>query len=116
MHCRLRDAGESFDGDAGPAVMSPERSALHFARLTLSARADVAAEHLGTSRPSELAHVLARMSRQPYDRRHRLLGGLRVLPVGRFFVCAEDVYPAIVDSWREPRPPARPSISVRSAG
>jgi hypothetical protein len=115
MHCRLRDAGENFDSNAGPAIVSPARNALHFASSVLSARADVAAEHLGTGRPSELAHVLARMSRQPYDRRHRLLGGLRVLPAGRFFVSAEDVYPAIVDSWREPRPPSRPSISVRSA-
>lgn len=115
MHCRLRDAGESFDGEAGPPVASPERSALHYARLALSARSKLTNEHLGTSRPSELASVLARLSRAAYDRRRRLLGGLRLLPSGRYFVGAEDVYPAIVDGWRERRLSANPPVSVRSA-
>ena len=115
MHCRIRDAGESFDGEAGPAVVSPERRALHYARLALASRSKMANEHLGTSRPSELACVLTHLSRAAYDRRHHLLGGLRLLPSGRLFVGAEDVYPAIVDSWREHRLSAISPLSIRSA-
>lgn len=99
MHCRLRAAGEGFVGEAGPVIVSRERAALHYARVAFDSRSAVAAVHLGTEKPSELAHVLARMSAASYERRHRLLGGLRVLPAGRFYVGGADVYPAIVDSW-----------------
>ena len=78
-----------------------------------AARRDVAAEHTGTSQPSELAHVLARMDVAAYERRHRLLAGLRALPTGRFFVGSEDVYPEIIDSWRRPSTPML--AAVRSA-
>ena len=113
MHTRLRAAGEGFDGETGPVLVSRERGALHYARLALSGRGAVASALLGTARPSELAQVLARMSRPLYDRRHQLLGGLRVLSVGRFFVGADDVYPAIVDSWRRP---AGPVATPRQSG
>jgi hypothetical protein len=112
MHCRLRSTGEGFCGEGGPAIVSQERATLHYARVALNGRGAVAVEHLGTERPSELAHVLARMARATYERRHRLLGGLRVLPAGRFFVGATNVYPAIVDSWlnRTARDGASPAI------
>jgi hypothetical protein len=29
-----------------------------------------------------------------------LLGGLRLLPRGRFFAGDEDIYPSVVDAWR----------------
>jgi intracellular multiplication protein IcmJ len=90
IHGRLRVAGESLCGGS-PAA--------HYACIGLEGRAAIAAEHLGTDRLSELAHALGRMPRASYERRHRLLGGLRVLPAGRFFVGTTDVYPAIVDSW-----------------
>ena len=57
MHCRMREAGESCGGEGGPAVVSEERAALHYARTALEGRAAVAAEHLGTDRPSDLAYV-----------------------------------------------------------
>lgn len=104
MHGRLHAAGEGFDGTAAPALLSPERRALHYARAALLDRAAIAVEHLGTKRPSELASVLARLPRPAYDRRHRLLGGLRVLPTGRIFLDSEDVYPAAVESWQRPQP------------
>jgi hypothetical protein len=113
IHCQLRAAGERFDSATGPAAVSPERSTLHFARVALAARAEIAADHLGTLRPSELAQVLARLPRTAYERRHRLLGGLRILSTGRFFVGANDVYPTIVDSWRNE--PTNFQTAVRSA-
>jgi intracellular multiplication protein IcmJ len=95
IHGQLRVAGESLYDSS--AVLSA--AALYYARSALDGRAALAAEYLGTDRPSELAHVLGRMPRAIYARRHRLLGGLRVLPAGHFFVGTADVYPAVVDSW-----------------
>jgi intracellular multiplication protein IcmJ len=97
MHRQLRTGGERFDGEGGPTVLTAERSALHYARQSLSTRSSTVAEYLGTARPSELSQVLGRLSAPSYAQRHKLLGGLRVLPVGRFFIESEDVYPAIVD-------------------
>ena len=99
IHVRLREAGEGFTGE-GASEAGRERSAPHYARLALDARAAAASAHLGAARPSEFAHVLARMPRATYDRRRRLLGGLRIAPTGRFFKGNQDVYPAIVESWR----------------
>ncbi len=113
MHVRLRSHGESVSELSLPAAVTPERSALYFSRAALLARRDVAAEHTGTSQPSDLAHVLARMDAGAYERRHRLLAGLRALPTGRFFVGSEDVYPEIIDSWRQPSTPML--AAVRSA-
>ena len=113
MHVRLRSHGESVSELSFPAAVTPERSALYFARAALLGRRDVAAEHTGTSQLSDLAHVLARMDAAAYERRHRLLAGLRALPTGRFFVGSEDVYPEIIDSWRQPSTPML--AAVRSA-
>ena len=114
MHTRLRAAGEAFDAEIAPVVPSPERVALHHAQRAVVGRAAVAAELLGTSRPSELAQALSRMSAPSYDQRHKLLGGLRVLPIGRFFVGSEDVYPTIVDSWLSSAKPEALSTLSRS--
>lgn len=115
MHRRLRAGGEGFDGEPGPVAVGADRRALHYARLALSGRIAVASAWPGALRPSELAQILARMSRPMYDRRRTLLGGLRVLPVGRFFVGADDVYPAIVDSWRQTDEPSSMPEIARSA-
>jgi len=95
IHGQLRAAGEGLCDSS--AILGA--AALHYVRSALDGRAALAAEYLGTDRPSELAHVLGRMPRAIYERRHRLLGGLRVLPAGHFFVGTADVYPTIVDSW-----------------
>jgi hypothetical protein len=102
LHTQSLLAGERPDGKGGAALVTVERSALHFARGALAARGAVAAEHLGSERPSELAQVLTRLSVAAYGQRRRLLGGLRLLPSGRFFIGSDDVYPAIVESWRTP--------------
>jgi hypothetical protein len=39
-----------------------------------------------------------------------LLGGVRLLPLGRFYDGDRDIYPQIVDAWRElAKPVASPS-------
>ena len=115
VHTCLRAAGEAFDGEIAPVIPSPERVALQHAQRAIAGRAAIVAELLGTSRPSELAQALSRMSAPSYDQRHKLLGGVRVLPVGRFFVGSDDFYPAIVDSWRSSAKPESSSTLSRSA-
>ena len=107
-HIRLHGAGEALDGDRALAVASPDRAALHLTRIALASRAGMAAASIGTDKPSELGQALRRLPRAAYDRRHLLLGSLRVLPAGRFFAGAEDVYPTIVESWSG-------GIAIRSA-
>ena len=66
-------------------------------------RRSTAHERLGTSAIGEVAAALARLRLDP-PLRVRLLGGLRLLPLGRFFDDGVDVYPA------------RLSVLARSAG
>lgn len=56
--------------------------------------------------PSDLARALLRLSPAVHARRAALLGGVRLLPLGRFFVAGEDVYPKIVDTWLGATKPA----------
>ena len=116
MHAQLHAKGQRPDATSCPGIVTREGQAIHFVRAALLARTDVAAGHLGTNLPSELAHCLARMPRGSYDRRHRLLGGLRALPAGQFFAGSDDVYPRIVESWRKPEPAANADIPNRSTG
>jgi intracellular multiplication protein IcmJ len=101
MHCQMRATGDGFDAQGAAVVLTPERRALYHARTALFESARLATEYVGTNRPSELAQLLTRISRTAYQHRQELLGGVRVVPCGRFFVGAADVYPDVVDSWRE---------------
>jgi hypothetical protein len=87
------------DGDRHADSGAP----LHFARQALESRADLATEHLGTDRPSELAQALGLLRPETYANRHRALGGLRILPLGHFFVGTKDVYPEVLASWQAER-------------
>ena len=89
LHCQLHARRTSF----------VSRPGAHFVTRIFNDRARVANDVLGTSRPSELAQSLSLMRPASYTERHRLLGGIRVLAVGRFFVEQEDIYPEILDEW-----------------
>ena len=78
---------------------TPERARLYHARSALGARGSAAANRLGTDRPSELASAFYRLSPAAYAHRAKLLDGVRLLPLGRFYDGGRDVYPAIVESW-----------------
>ncbi len=107
IHMQLRALGEEVH-DAGRLRLDPpERFRLYHARSALSTRAAAAASRLGTDKPSELAGALCRLSPGAYANRAKLLDGVRLLPLGRFYAGNKDVYPGIVDSWRElAKPPA----------
>ena len=101
IHTQLRALGEHLY-DAGPLRLdTPERLRLYYARSALSVRAVAAASRLGTDKPSELAGALCRLSPRAYANRAKLLDGVRLMPLGRFDAGNKDIYPEIVDSWRE---------------
>jgi len=106
IHVQLRTLGEDLHDEGRLRLNTPERTRLYYARSTLGARAVAAASRLGTDKPSELAGALCRLSAVAYANRAKLLGGVRLLPLGRFYAGDKDVYPEVVDRWRGiPRPP-----------
>ena len=101
IHLQLRALGEDLYDAGRLRPDTPERLRLYYARSALSARASAAASRLGTDKPSELAGALCRLSPGAYANCAKLLHGVRLLPLGRFYAGNKDVYPEIVDSWRE---------------
>jgi intracellular multiplication protein IcmJ len=106
IHLQLRALGEDLYDAGRLRLNTPERLRLYYARSALSARAAAAASRLGTDKPSELAGALCRLSPGAHANRAKLLDGVRLLPLGRFYAGNKDVYPGIVDSWRESSKPS----------
>jgi hypothetical protein len=115
IHVQLRTLGEDLYDAGRLRLNTPERLGLYYARSALCALSAAAASQLGTDRPSELAGALCRLSPTAYANRAKLLGGVRLLPLGRFYAGNKDVYPEIVDSWREIAKPAGTSAAVSPA-
>jgi intracellular multiplication protein IcmJ len=98
IHLRRRAASLGLPRDGNRR--RPEEHDLHFAEAGLQACAEAARARAGSDRPSDLARALLRLQPETYRRRGSLLGGLRLLPLGRFFDGEADIYPDIVDGWR----------------
>jgi intracellular multiplication protein IcmJ len=101
IHLQLRALGEDLFDAGRLRLDTPERLRFYYARFALSARTAAVASRLGTDKPSELAGALYRLSPGAYANRARLLDGVRLLPLGRFYAGNKDVYPDIVDRWRD---------------
>lgn len=82
--------------DPPPANSPEDLFAASSAYAALVERSLIAKQRLGTSSPRDLAEALSFMSPSTYARRHELLGGVRLLPLGRFFVDGRDVYPRLL--------------------
>jgi hypothetical protein len=95
-HKRLSRAG-ALHRAANAFALARERpdGALEAIR-TLEARRAEAEARLGTASPRLLGAALLRMKPKTYEDRARLLGGLRLLSRGRFFVDGEDIYPQLI--------------------
>ena len=63
-------------------------------------REEQAERRLGTSRPEILAQALIELPDDLYDKRDRLLSGIRLLPMGVRTTERGDVFEQIVSSWR----------------
>ena len=72
--------------------------ALHQALRDLAC---VAAKELGTSSPSELGEVLLKLPSESYARRAQSLGGIRLLPLGLFYVGGRDVFASLCGAGHE---------------
>jgi intracellular multiplication protein IcmJ len=101
-HIVARARGETRHTGMGFRNASNELRAAYSAQAVLLDCAAAAASRVGTASPHELGLALQHLSRGAYANRAGLLGGLRLLPLGRFFVDGCDVYPQIVDAWRRP--------------
>jgi hypothetical protein len=115
IHVQLRTLGGDLYDARRLRLNTPERLRLYYARCALGARAAAAASRLGTDKPSELAGALCRLSPAAHANRAKLLDGVRLLPLGRFYAGNKDVYPEIVDSWCEIAKAARASAAVSPA-
>ena len=71
----------------------------HAAYQALHERAAAADTRLGTNSPRRLGLALLEMAPGDYAKRGELLGGTRLLPLGRFFQDGRDVYPEMLASW-----------------
>ena len=100
VHINLRHHGESLETGAQPSTAAGDLPTLYQAGQALLARRGEAETRLGTSDPSHLADALLRLSPAGFKRRDVLLGGVRLLPMGKLFEAEGDVYPQIVDSWQ----------------
>ena len=115
IHMQLRALGEDLHEAGRRHLDTPERLRPYYARIALGARAAAAGNRLGTDKPSELAGAFFRLSPGAYANRAKLLDGVRLLPLGCFYAGNKDVYPEIVDSWREIAKPAAASAVVGPA-
>lgn len=70
---------------ANPASTKAAVAPAHFINLAFADRTELAAGVVGTRRPSELSQALMVLPPAAYADRHRLLGGIRVVPTGRLF-------------------------------
>lgn len=118
IHCGVRSLGERLETGAMPSLAVGDRTLLYHTQRACLDRTREAELRLGTSDPADLADALMRLSAGAFARRDALLGGLRLLSMGRLFDGGEDIYPLIVDSWRQPVscPPGAPTSAAPQIG
>jgi hypothetical protein len=102
IHIQIRALGEDLQADSIFKKHSPSHRSLHYAKAVLAERIQPAIDRIGTSSAHELGIALLELSPAAFARRAALLGGIRLIPLGRFFDGDRDVYPEIVDSWMNP--------------
>ena len=78
-------AGAGKEQAAGPSALRGELRELAF----------LAEKELGTSSPGDLGEVLLNLRFESHERRAQSLGGIRLLPLGRFFEGGRDVFPGL---------------------
>ena len=115
LHLQLRALDEDLGADGVFRSQSAALRPVHLARAVLAERMAPAADRAGTRSPRELGLALLDLSPAAHARRGALLSGLRLLPLGRFFHDGKDIYPRVVDAWRELPQAAAPSTAPEDA-
>lgn len=119
IHTGLRGLGERLETGTQPSLAVGDRTLLYHGQQGLLERTREAEVRLGSSDPRHLADALVRLSAGAFARRDALLGGARLLSMGRLFEGGTDIYPDIVDSWRHgggPEPKSRAISLARMEG
>jgi len=96
-HKRLARHG-ALDRTARPFDIAPDhvpKGPIEAIRA-FEARSAEAEARFGASSPRVLGAALMRMKPRVYEDRARLVGGLRLLSRGRFFVDDDDIYPKLI--------------------
>ena len=122
IHIELRGLEESVFCDDAPRVRDGLRPVLYNAQQVFLNQCKPILERLGSIRAGDLADALTALAERQVkidiSPDKSLLGGLRALPTGRFYVGGVNVYEKIVDSWRDIlagrdlRPGAEPMAEV----
>jgi hypothetical protein len=99
VHVALRAHGECVETEAKPARAVGLIPDLYHVEQALLERRREAETRLGTTSPTALADALLRLRPDAYAQRDKLLGGTRLLSLGRMFGGTANIYPEIVDSW-----------------
>lgn len=86
-------------GQPAKPTSTPAANALLTAYRALQQRAAVAEVRLGTNSPRQLGAALLELPASEYERRMALLGGIRLLPLGRLFRNGCDIYPDMLRDW-----------------
>ncbi|ACB97398.1 hypothetical protein [Beijerinckia indica] len=66
---------------------------------SLLQRQAIAKERFGSDRPSDIGQVLASVAPLIFNRRSKLLSGLRLLPLGHVYQGGQDHYPRLLASY-----------------
>jgi hypothetical protein len=106
-HRRLADHGMLHLAGGGRSVASedsvpPEAREALAAIAALRGRTEEAEARLGTSSPKALSAALQGVNAAAYEDRARLLGGVRLLPLGKVFEGGADVYRDFLIGIRRP--------------
>jgi intracellular multiplication protein IcmJ len=108
-HIHLTCVAAGFAPHDAQTVRAPAARALaglHAFRALYERRA--AAElRLGTTSPKQLGAALLDLPPPDYERRTKLLAGIRLLPTGRLFQDERDIYPEMLRDWAPPRAASR---------
>jgi hypothetical protein len=98
VHATLAARGLPADLMRSPPVGDPAAEAAFAASMALRARSEEASARLGTCSARYLCVALLCLKPDFYSRRSALLGGLRLLPLGRFYRNGVDVYPDLLSA------------------
>jgi intracellular multiplication protein IcmJ len=100
IHLACLQAGTSpAFGDGRHAKAPSAATSALMAYRTLYERWAAAEVRVGTAAPRQLGVALLALKASDYERRAALLGGLRLLSLGRFFHEGRDVYPERLRAW-----------------
>lgn len=99
----LLEAGDDPTLDTLPRRESPATIAAWRALTAFRARQAICASKLLTHDPAVLGAALLGLAPRAYQDRAYLLGGVRLLPLGRMPRGKEDIYPDLLRAWGAPR-------------